>query len=73
MKQEEIMLSFAEITRIINKTNVELEEFVLQHKLTRGRALRKQLRELRDAANDAVKKSLEYEKTLRENKRRKNE
>jgi|11BtaG_2_1085332.scaffolds.fasta_scaffold00072_7 hypothetical protein len=71
MRQDELMLSFAEITAIINRANADLEEFCLQNKITRGRDLRRQLREMREACTTTLKKSLQYEKDLRQTKRKK--
>jgi len=68
MKQEEIMLLYAEINSILNKASLDLEEFVLQNKITRGRDLRRHLRNIRTTAKDTMEKSLEYEKLLRERK-----
>lgn len=71
MKQDEIMLLYAELNSILHKATVDLEEFVLQNKITRGRDLRRHLRDMRQRCKETMDKSLDYERKLREAKSRK--
>lgn len=74
MKKEEVMLCFAEINRQLNEASISFEDFLMQDKITKGRDFRRCLRTVRNSCIEAIRKSHEYEQTLRDRKaRRKNE
>lgn len=71
MNREEVLLAYANLNDLVNKASSDLDEFLLQNKVTRGREFRRRLREIRDICKDVKDKSLQYEKILRDDKDKK--
>jgi|GEM_PF-4767762 len=71
MKEDEVILTFAELSALLNLANEDLGEFILKKRVTRGRPYRNRLRVIRDKCKLAIDSSLEYEKELRQKKKNK--
>ena len=69
-KKEEVMLSFAEINQKLQEASISFEEFLMEEKVTKGRDFRRYLRSIRDTCKETIRKSQDYEKTLRESKKK---
>jgi len=68
MRKEEVVLKFAELTRLIDVSNDDFDNFLLKNKITSGRDFRRSLRNIRNAAEEAIKLSLALEKDIRKQK-----
>ena len=68
MKKEQVVLKFAELTRLIDVSNDDFDNFLLKNKITSGRDFRRSLRNIRNTAEEAIKLSLALEKDIRKQK-----
>ncbi len=62
MNKEDVVLKFAELTRLLDISNDDFDNFLLKNKITSGRDFRRSLRNIRNTAEEAIKLSLSLEK-----------
>lgn len=71
MNKEDVVLKFAELTRLLDVSNDDFDNFLLKNKITSGRDFRRSLRNIRNTAEEAIKLSLSLEKQIRQEKKEK--
>ena len=71
MNKDEIVIKFAELTRLLDLSNDDFDNFLLKNKITSGRDFRRSLRNIRNTAEETIKLSLSLEKQIREDKKEK--
>ena len=71
MNKEDVVIKFAELTRLLDITNDDFDNFLLKNKITSGRDFRRSLRHIRNTAEEAIKLSLTLEKQIRQEKKEK--
>ncbi len=71
MNKEDVVLKFAELTRLLDISNDDFDNFLLKNKITSGRDFRRSLRNIRNTAEEAIKLSLSLEKQIRQEKKEK--
>lgn len=71
MNKEDVVIKFAELTRLLDITNDDFDNFLLKNKITSGRDFRRSLRQIRNTAEEAIKLSLTLEKQIRQEKKEK--